>query len=195
MERRYHTASVTATAFGSDDWPTRVIQIEGHPCARSATCVFHPYAGRAFRLDSRWITICTDWKASGERERSLRRTAPWPELSREEGRLDRSFRDTTFGNAQPGKGRVVVPLRIPLFGAKMTGGYIPFALMRHPEMVFGGEILAENVLVQELIAELTLWIVGLAQLNKIGQLLIKSLQLRRLRGEQLSPVRPGIEWR
>jgi hypothetical protein len=39
-------------------------------------------------------------------------------------------------------------------------------------MIFaGGEILAENILVEELIAELTLRIVPLAQLNKVGNFL------------------------
>src|SRR5438093_4866773 len=53
---------------------------------------------------------------------------------------------------------------------------------------------AEDIRVQELIAELALRIVLLTQLYKLGDLLIARFQFRRRRGIQLSPVRPGVEW-
>ena len=51
---------------------------------------------------------------------------------------------------------------------------------------------AEDIRVQELIAELALRIVLLTQLYKLGDLLIDRFQFRRRRGKQLS--RPGVEW-
>src|SRR5438876_12298550 len=53
---------------------------------------------------------------------------------------------------------------------------------------------AEDIRVQELIAELALRIVLLTQLYKLGDLLIDRFQVRRRRGKQLSSVRPGVEW-
>src|SRR5439155_16944270 len=53
---------------------------------------------------------------------------------------------------------------------------------------------AEDVRVQELIAELALRIVLLTQLYKLGDHLIDRFQVRRRRGKQLSPVRPCDEW-
>src|SRR5436309_1561746 len=53
---------------------------------------------------------------------------------------------------------------------------------------------AEDVRVQELIAELALRIVSLTQLYKLGDPIVDSFQFRRRRGKQLSPVRPGVEW-
>src|SRR5438132_4450252 len=54
---------------------------------------------------------------------------------------------------------------------------------------------AEDDRVQELIAELALRIVLLTQLYKLGDPVIDRFQFRRRRGKQLSPVRPGVEWR
>ena len=55
-------------------------------------------------------------------------------------------------------------------------------------------LIAEDVLVQVFIAELALWVVLPAQLNKLRHLLVNALQFRRGRCEQLSPVRPRMKW-
>src|ERR1700728_2668736 len=52
--------------------------------------------------------------------------------------------------------------------------------------------LAENIRIQELIAEFSLRIVRPAQLNKVGPLLINRFQLRRRRGEQFPDRRPVL---
>ena len=52
----------------------------------------------------------------------------------------------------------------------------------------------KNIRVQELVAKFALRIVFPAQVNKFWQLLVKGFELRRRRGEQLAPVRPGFEW-
>src|SRR6266849_4199401 len=53
--------------------------------------------------------------------------------------------------------------------------------------------LAENIPLQEFIAEFPLRIVFLTQLNELRQLCIDGLQTRRGCGEQLSPVRPCVK--
>jgi len=54
-------------------------------------------------------------------------------------------------------------------------------------------LVAEDVLVQELIAELALWVVLPTQLNKLRHLLVNTRQFRRRRRKQLSPVRPRMK--
>jgi hypothetical protein len=53
---------------------------------------------------------------------------------------------------------------------------------------------AEDVRAQEFIAEFTLGVVLLAQLNKVGQLFIRRFQLLRRHCKQLSPMRAGLKW-
>ena len=53
--------------------------------------------------------------------------------------------------------------------------------------------IAEDVLVQVLIAELALRVVLPTQVNKLRHLLVNTLQFRRRRCKQLSPVRPRMK--